>query len=177
MATSRARFLWNAYTDLRDRNDRPLALEELQRLLSHSGISSDTFVVTYGYGAPLGFWMLEAHGHANARMLMGSRAEWPQRDPEWSTDVPESPDGEHPLLTEQPHLLAPRDAVEAAIDDPSAILVDVRAESEYGGERFWPQAPLRTLAVPVASPIPSTSRSTRCGQQTGRKPHAPPARG
>jgi thiosulfate/3-mercaptopyruvate sulfurtransferase len=130
--------LWNAYTDLRDQNYRPVALDELQRLLSRSGISADTCVVTYGYAAPLGFWLLKAHGHDNARMLMASRDRWPQTGHEWSTDVPEPPDGEHPPLTEQPHLLAPREAVEAAIDDPSAILLDVRAESEYGGERFWP---------------------------------------
>jgi thiosulfate/3-mercaptopyruvate sulfurtransferase len=130
--------LWNAYADLRDRNYRPVGLAELQRLLSRSGISSDTCVVTYGYAAPLGFWLLKAHGHNDVRILMGSRDQWPQAGHEWSTDVPQPPDGAHPALTEEPHLLAPREAVEAAIDDPSAILLDVRAESEYSGERFWP---------------------------------------
>jgi thiosulfate/3-mercaptopyruvate sulfurtransferase len=130
--------LWNAYTDLRDQNYSPVALEELQRLLSRPGIASHTCVVTYGYAAPLGFWLLKAHGHDDVRMLMGSRDQWPQTGHEWSTDVPEPPDADHWPLTEQPHLLAPREAVEAAIDDPSAILLDVRAESEYRGERFWP---------------------------------------
>jgi thiosulfate/3-mercaptopyruvate sulfurtransferase len=130
--------LWNAYTDLRDHSYRSVGVEELQRLLSRSGIASDTCVVTYGYAAPLGFWLLNAYGHDDARMLMGSRNQWPQAGGEWSTHVPEPPDGDYPPVTEQPHLLASREAVEGAIDDPSAILLDVRAESEYGGERFWP---------------------------------------
>jgi thiosulfate/3-mercaptopyruvate sulfurtransferase len=130
--------LWNAYADLRDQNYRPVGLEELQRLLSRSGISSHTCVVTYGYAAPLGFWLLKAHGHHDVRMLVGSRDQWPQAGHGWSTDVPEPPDGAHPPLTEEPHLLALREAVEAAIDDPSVILLDVRVESEYSGERFWP---------------------------------------
>jgi thiosulfate/3-mercaptopyruvate sulfurtransferase len=130
--------LWNAYADLRDQNYRPVGLEELQRLLSRSGISSHTRVVTYGYAAPLGFWLLKAHGHRDVRMLMGSRDQWPQAGHHWSTDVTEPPDGAHPPVREEPHLFAPRDAVGAAIHDPSAILLDVRAESEYSGERFWP---------------------------------------
>ena len=130
--------LWNAYTDLRDQNYRPVGLEKLQRLLSRSGISSDTCVVTHGYAAPLGFWLLKAHGHDDARILIGSRDQWAQAGQEWSTDVPGPPDGDHPPLTEQPPLLASREALEAAIGDPSAMLLDVRAESEYRGERFWP---------------------------------------
>src|ERR1700687_6114813 len=47
--------LWNAYTDLRDPNYKPVGLAELGRLLSRSGIMPETCVVTYGYNAPLGF--------------------------------------------------------------------------------------------------------------------------
>jgi len=106
-----------------------VGLEKLQRLLSRSGISSDTCVVTHGYAAPLGFWLLKAHGHDDARILIGSRDQWAQAGQEWSTDVPGPPDGDHPPLTEQPPLLASREALEAAIGDPSAILLDVRADS------------------------------------------------
>jgi thiosulfate/3-mercaptopyruvate sulfurtransferase len=130
--------LWNAYADLRDQNYTPVRLEELGRLLSRSGIASDTCVVTYGYAAPLGFWLLKAHGHDDARMLMGKRDQWVQAGHEWITDVPHPPDGAHPPVTEDPHLLAAREEVQAAVGDPSTILLDVRAESEYSGERFWP---------------------------------------
>jgi thiosulfate/3-mercaptopyruvate sulfurtransferase len=65
--------LWNAYADLRDPNYRPVGLAELGRFLSRSGITPETCVVTYGYSAPLGFWLLRAHGHEDVRMLMGPR--------------------------------------------------------------------------------------------------------
>jgi thiosulfate/3-mercaptopyruvate sulfurtransferase len=69
---------------------------------------------------------------------MGSRDQWVRAGRQWSTAVPEPAVAVHPPLAEDTKLLATRQAVEAAIDDPAAILLDVRAESEYGGERFWP---------------------------------------
>ena len=165
--------LWNAYTDLRDQNYRPVGLEKLQRLLSRSGISSDTCVVTHGYAAPLGFWLLKAHGHDDARILIGSRDQWAQAGQEWSTDVPGPPDGDHPPLTEQPPLLASREAVEAAIGDPSAILLDVRAESEYRGERFWPSGATedggRAGRVPGSINVPIDSLRTADGSPKSRE--------
>jgi thiosulfate/3-mercaptopyruvate sulfurtransferase len=62
--------LWNAYSDLRDPNYKPVGLAEFGRLLTRSGITPATCVVTYGYSAPLGFWLLRAHGHEDVRMLM-----------------------------------------------------------------------------------------------------------
>src|SRR5260221_12118034 len=80
--------LWNAYGDLRDADYRPVGEATLRRLLSSSGVGPETTVVTYGYGAPLGFWLLKAHGHKNVRMLMGSREQWARAGHEWSLDAP-----------------------------------------------------------------------------------------
>jgi thiosulfate/3-mercaptopyruvate sulfurtransferase len=52
--------LWNAYADLRAADYRPAPAADLRRLLSRSGIRPETTVVAYGYGAPLGFWLLKA---------------------------------------------------------------------------------------------------------------------
>jgi thiosulfate/3-mercaptopyruvate sulfurtransferase len=159
--------LWNAYTDLRDQSYTPVGLEELGRLLSRSGISSDTCVVTYGYAAPLGFWLLKAHGQDDVRMLMGKRDQWEQAGHEWSTDAARPPDGGHPPVREDPHLLAPREEVQAAIGDPSTILLDVRAESEYSGERFWPSGAIedagRAGHVPGSVSVPIDSLHTADG--------------
>lgn len=130
--------LWNAYTDLRDQNYKPVGLAELQRLLSRSGISPQTSVVVYGYSAPLGFWLLKSHGHDDVRILMGPRDQWAAAGHEWSSDVPQPAESEHPPLRARVDLLASREAVQDAIDDPRQILLDVRAETEYRGERFWP---------------------------------------
>jgi thiosulfate/3-mercaptopyruvate sulfurtransferase len=159
--------LWNAYADLRGQNYRPVGLEKLGRLLSRSGISSDTCVVTYGYAAPLGFWLLKAHGHDDVRMLMGRRDQWEQAGHEWSTDLPQPPEGAHLPVTEDPHLLARREGVQAAIGDPLTILLDVRAESEYSGERFWPSGAIedagRAGHVPGSVSVPIDALRTADG--------------
>ena len=150
--------VWNAYTDLRDANYRPVGLEELERLLSRSGISPETCVVVYGYSAPLGFWLLKAHGHEDVRMLMGARDQWAQAGHEWSTDVPEPPERAHPPVVANPALLASREAVQDAIDDPAQIVLDVRAEVEYSGEWFWPSGATQDVGraghVPGAISVP-----------------------
>ena len=130
--------LWNAYADLRDADYRPIGQAELSGLLSRSGITPETTVVAYGYGAPLGFWLLKAHGHANVRLLMGSRDQWAQSELGWSTDVPEPAQSIQPVPAASADVFASRQAVEAALGDPEQVLLDVRSEAEYRGERFWP---------------------------------------
>jgi thiosulfate/3-mercaptopyruvate sulfurtransferase len=143
--------LWNAYADLRDERYRTVGREDLGRLLSRSGVTPDTTVVVYGYGAPLGFWLLKAYSHANVRMLMGSREQWADSGRQWSTAAPRPASTVHPL-TENAKVLASREAVEAAIGNPAEVLLDVRSEAEYTGERFWPSG--ATADVGRAGHIP-----------------------
>jgi len=130
--------LWNADSDLRDADYRPVGQAELSGLLARSGIGHETGVVVYGYAAPLGFWLLKAHGHPNVRILMGSRDLWAQSGHGWSTDVPEPDSNVDPIPVARMDASASRLAVEAAIGDPEQGLLDVRSEAEYRGERFWP---------------------------------------
>jgi thiosulfate/3-mercaptopyruvate sulfurtransferase len=130
--------LWNAYADLRDDNYRPVGGTSLGSLFAHSGVTPETTVAVYGYGAALGFWLLKAYGHADARMLLGPREQWTKAGREWSTDVPEPATPTRAQVVHDADLLASRQAVEAAIGDPAQVLVDVRSEAEYRGERFWP---------------------------------------
>src|ERR1700686_258991 len=51
--------LWNAYADLRDPSYRTIALTELEGLLCRAGITPATTLVFHGYGAALGFWLME----------------------------------------------------------------------------------------------------------------------
>lgn len=150
--------LWNAYADLRDPNYEPVGLAELGRLLSRSGITPDTCVVTYGYSAPLGFWLLRAHGHEDVRMLMGPRDQWAQVGRPWSTDVPAVAESARPPVVANDDLLASREAVMSAIDEASQLVLDVRAEREYDGELFWPSGATedvgRTGHVPGAVSVP-----------------------
>ena len=129
---------WNAYSDLRDSEYKPVSLVEMEGLLSRSGVVPDTTLVFYGYGAALGFWLMKAYGHADVRMLMGSREQWAQAGGQWSTAVPEPAASAYPLAGADAAALSSRAAVEAAIGDDRAVLLDVRSELEFSGERFWP---------------------------------------
>jgi thiosulfate/3-mercaptopyruvate sulfurtransferase len=150
--------LWNAYSDLRDADYRPIGHAEFQRLLSRSGIEPDTTLVFYGYGAALGFWLMKAHGHRDVRMLEGSRERWAQAGMQWSTDVPAPVESSYPLAAASGDVLASRADVEAASADAGQVLLDVRAELEYEGERFWPSGATadagRAGHVPGAISVP-----------------------
>jgi thiosulfate/3-mercaptopyruvate sulfurtransferase len=53
---------------------------------------------------------------------------------------------EEPAVAATPYRLGPRDGsahltrgeVEALLGDPGTVILDVRSEAEYAGERFWP---------------------------------------
>lgn len=130
--------LWNAYGDLRDATYLPVARAGLQQLLSIAGVRPETTLVFYGYGAALGFWLMKAQGHGDVRILEGNREQWQASGREWSTEVPVPVGGTYPLASEDERIQAPRPMVEAAIGDPAQILLDVRSELEFNGERFWP---------------------------------------
>ncbi len=150
--------LWNAYSDLRDGAYKPVGREELGRLLSRSGVSPDMTLIFYGYGAALGLWLMTAHGHRDVRMLDGSREQWVLDGHEWSTDVPEPAESSYPLPAATADLLASQTAVESAIGDEGQVLLDVRAEAEYSGERFWPSGATADVGraghVPGAISVP-----------------------
>ena len=130
--------LWNAYSDLRDADYRPISRTDFQQLLRRSGIGQDTTVVVYGYGALLGFWLMKAYGHRDVRMLNASRDAWEKDGGEWSIDVPTPMATSYELPAEDTDVLATRDDVLAAIHDGSSVVLDVRSDAEYRGERFWP---------------------------------------
>jgi thiosulfate/3-mercaptopyruvate sulfurtransferase len=129
---------WDAYVDLRDPAYRPVSSPELQRLLCRSGITPETTIVFYGYAAPLGFWLMKAHGHGDVRMLDGPRDQWVKAGRQWTSDAPRPKESRYPQLREDADILALRQTVEDAIDAPGQVILDVRSEAEYQGERFWP---------------------------------------
>lgn len=130
--------LWNAYTDLRDSQYRAVPRAVFEKVLARAGISPDSTIVFYGYGALLGFWLMKAYGHQDVRLLNGNREDWEQQGGQWSDAVPTPTPTVYPLPAEDAKVLATREDVEAAINDPASTILDVRAESEYTGERFWP---------------------------------------
>ena len=64
----------------------------------------------------------------------------------------------YPLPELDDEVFASRQVLEAAIDQPGEIIVDVRSEPEYRGERFWPSGAAadagRAGHVPGAVSVP-----------------------
>jgi thiosulfate/3-mercaptopyruvate sulfurtransferase len=91
-------------------------------------------------------------------MLSGSRERWPESGREWATDVPKTVDSSEPERTEDTRILATREAVNAAIGDARHVILDVRSDLEYSGERFWPSGAAedagRSGHIPGAVSVP-----------------------
>jgi thiosulfate/3-mercaptopyruvate sulfurtransferase len=129
--------LWNAYTDLRHSDYRPVGAGELQDLLRKSGVTPDATVVFYGYGAHLGFWLLKSHGHDRVRLMDGSREQWNAAGQDWSTAIP-TPARSQYVLAAQEAFFSSKENVQEMIGQPSRVILDTRSKAEYDGERFWP---------------------------------------
>jgi len=130
--------LWNIYADLRRPDYLPIGTAELERLLSRSGVDRDTTVVFHGYGAHLGYWLLNSHGHENMRLLDGPRGQWLELAESWSLDDPAPVPTSYRLGPADRRLCASREDVRATVGRPGTVLLDVRSKAEYEGERFWP---------------------------------------
>ena len=127
--------LWNVYSDLKDPEYRLFERPALEDLLARSGITAETTMVFYGYAPALGFWLLKLFGHRDVRILDCSRGAWREEGHPWNT-VPATPTpaGYH-LGDEDRSIRTARLEVQDAIGPASTVLVDVRSEPEYRGER------------------------------------------
>ncbi len=159
--------LWNAYADLRHDDYRRVTDQELEALLRRSGISPQTNVVTYGYGAHLGYWLLRSFGHQRVALMDGPRDQWLSAGHDWSVDTPTHPESRYELAG-QDQFAASRDDVVAAAASADAVLLDVRTEAEFTGINFWPsgapEAVGRPGRIPGATHLPVTSLRTAEGR-------------
>jgi thiosulfate/3-mercaptopyruvate sulfurtransferase len=150
--------LWNAYTDLRHPNYKTVDTRHLELLLERSGVQRETTLAFYGYAAHLGYWLVKTHGHARAVLLDGPRDQW--RGP-WDTEAATpAPTG---------YRLGPARAVVTHNEllTREGVVLDVRTEAEYAGERFWPSGARedhgRPGHVPGALNLPISELRTETG--------------
>jgi thiosulfate/3-mercaptopyruvate sulfurtransferase len=129
--------LWNAYSDLRHPDYTPIDQVELESLLSRSGLTPETTIVFYGYGQYLGFWLMKSYGHDQVRLMDGGRDRWADAGHLWSTEVPTPSLSLYPLSDERTDIFASREVVRT-IPEPETVILDVRSQAEFDGERFWP---------------------------------------
>ena len=154
---------WNWTSQLSDGLRRDIVRrDELEELLSDSGIGDGTTIVLYGdnnnWFAAWAYWQLRLFGVENVKILNGGRKLWLAQGRQTTTDVPTyAPTGIQLSTVDFSHR-AFRDDVLKHVDAGGA-LVDVRSPAEYSGELLAPAAlpqegAQRAGHVPGAANIP-----------------------
>ena len=136
--------------------------EGFARLNSKAGITRDHTVVFYGdnfnWWAAYALWVYSLFGHPDARLLNGGRAKWLEEGRPMTTDVPDRPAADYPVVERNDApIRAFRDDVLAHIG--KGRLVDVRSPGEFSGELLhmpdYPQeGAMRGGHIPTAASVP-----------------------
>ena len=154
---------WNWRNDLQAKPARDIAQkEQLEELLSKSGIGPESTVVLYGdnnnWFAAYAYWTLKYYGLDNVKLINGGRVKLEAEGRQFTTDVPS------PALTSFKFAGGTNEAIRAYRDDVAerigkAGLVDVRSPGEYSGELLAPEnlpqeGAQRGGHIPTAKNIP-----------------------
>ena len=155
---------WNWQSQLQQNVARDIvARDEMEALLSASGISPDTTIVLYGdnnnWFAAWAFWQLRYYGHQDVRLMNGGRVLWLAENRPTTTDVPSYPATDYSITTENRDLRALRDYVLEAVSSGSHALVDVRSPDEFSGALNAPpnlpqEGSQRNGHIPGAANVP-----------------------
>jgi len=154
---------WNWRNDLQAKPSRDIAAkEQLEQLLSKSGIGPETTVVLYGdnnnWFAAYAYWTLKYYGLGNVKLVNGGRVKLEAEGRQFTTDVPS------PAAASFKFSGGTNEAIRAYRDDVAerigkAGLVDVRSPGEYSGELLAPEnlpqeGAQRGGHIPTAKNIP-----------------------
>jgi thiosulfate/3-mercaptopyruvate sulfurtransferase len=130
--------LWNAYSDLRRPDYSPVTSDDVAALLSRSGIERSSTIVLYGYAAYLGFWLMKSIGHERVLLMDGPRERWEQAGYQWTRQARQLAAASYPAPAGDEPIVASREEVTRLIGRPVGLVLDVRSQAEFEGERFWP---------------------------------------
>jgi len=132
-------------------------------LMAAKGITRDSTVVFYGdnfnWWAAYALWVFTLFGHPDVRLLDGGRKKWMDEGRPMTTDTPERPRSEYPVVERNDApIRAYRDDVMAHVK-AGGRLVDVRSPQEFSGEMLhmpdYPQeGALRGGHIPGAKNVP-----------------------
>jgi thiosulfate/3-mercaptopyruvate sulfurtransferase len=154
---------WNWRTDLQAKPARDLApKEQLEQLLSKSGIGPESAVVLYGdnnnWFAAYAYWTLKYYGLDNVKLINGGRVKLEAEGRQLTTDVPSPAPANFKFSGgTNESIRAYRDDVAERIGKSG--LVDVRSPGEYSGELLAPEnlpqeGAQRGGHIPTAKNIP-----------------------
>ena len=134
---------WNWSTQLCDTVTRDiLPQQQLEALLSQSGIAPETTIVIYGdsnnWFAAWAFWQLKIYGHKDVRLLNGGRKKWIADGRELTEEVPSYSATEYKTQAPDLSLRAFLPEVQQAVKAGATTLIDVRSPQEFSGEILAP---------------------------------------
>ncbi|MBI4548671.1 MAG: sulfurtransferase [Ignavibacteriae bacterium] len=154
---------WNWQTQLCDTIRRDIiSKDELQKLLSQSGIGNDTAIVLYGdnnnWFAAWALWQLKMYGHNDVRIMNGGRKKWLAEGRELTNEIPTPSQTTYRVFSYNEMFRAFRKHVEDEMKSPKAALVDVRSPDEFTGKILAPPGLPETCQrgghIPGAKNIP-----------------------
>jgi thiosulfate/3-mercaptopyruvate sulfurtransferase len=146
------------------------------RLMSERGVSRDTTLVLYGdrnnWWAAYALWVTTLFGHPDVRLLDGGRAKWIAEGRPLTTDTPERPAADYPVVErDDTKVRAFRDQVLSHLGQP---MIDVRSPGEYTGDLLhmpdYPQeGAVRGGHIPGAKNVPWARAAAEDGTFRDRK--------
>ena len=163
---------WNWTTQLQDNVRRDLlGRQQIEDLLSASGIAPDTTVVVYGdnnnWFAAYALWQLKYYGHPDVRLMNGGRKKWELEGRPFTTEAPRFARAAYKASTPDESIRARRDQVFQALDQRNASLVDVRSPDEFTGKVIAPPGMTETAQrgghIPGAVNVPWSKAANEDG--------------
>lgn len=154
---------WNWTTQTQDTVRRDiLNKEQLEALLSHSGIANDSDVVLYGdnnnWFAAYAFWLVKIYGHGSVRLMNGGRKKWVDEGREITKETPKPAATTYRAKEPNLALRARVNQVQERLGKANAAFVDVRSGAEFTGEVLAPPGLSETAQrgghIPGAASIP-----------------------
>ena len=134
---------WNWQTQLCDTLRRDvISKEDLEKLLSESGVSNDSTLILYGdnnnWFAAWAFWQLKMYGHEDVRIMNGGRKKWLAEGRVITKDVRKPEPTSYKAKERDESLRSYLMQVQQAMDKNDTVLVDVRSGDEYTGKILSP---------------------------------------
>jgi len=136
---------WNISADLLLPDLRMnLNATAVEKLLSRSGITNEMTVVAYGSYPGTGawiFWLLKLFGHQDVRVLNGGHQKWIAESRPVTTELSTFAPTQYRAKPLDVNLRVLHEEVQASINRPEQVVLDVRTIQEYRGEHFLMKPP------------------------------------
>ena len=154
---------WNWQSQLCDTVRRDIIpKDQLEKLLSESGIDNGTTIVIYGdnnnWFACWALWQLKIFGHKDARIMNGGRKKWIEEGRPLSKETAKYPPKTYKAGGPDNSIRAFLQQTMQAVAQKAAALVDVRSPDEYSGKILSPPGLPETCQrgghIPGAASIP-----------------------